>query len=937
MSGIKAFYERFKGKKYAYFVSYTALFCLFSLLIFCYFPLYHKGFIWQQDGLKQHYNGLLYYSKYLKGIIGTLLSGGGLHIPKWDFSIGYGSDIITTLHYYAIGDPLTLLSAFVPLSLMEFFYAGLFFLRSYIGGLGFSLMSLCRGNRRFYTLMGALIYCFAAFGLVLGLMHGIFMVPVCYFPWMIYGVDRIFEKKRPVIFILSTAAAAAANFYFFYMELLLTVFYIIHKFICSEEDRYDKRQEAGVYVKDLLVRVGEFLLYGLNAFLLCAVVLLPVLSVMFSSERFAARKYIPLLYPFRHYMQLISNFMVTKKAGSWTLMGFTVIGALSLILIFSGKEEDKEIKRLRFRFAVLSVFAMIPFFGFMINGFAYVTNRWTFAWALSAAMVTATVLPQAGKRIKENRTRMVMILSVLSAGAVLFFFVRSEEALFSYVLLLLLCILLISGVLPEKYMKPVLFAFLSLSLIFNGWYAYSTADSDFLNEFRDFHAADRSLNSPFPGNMLEGTEGEGFFRTEVSGVDNTQNSSIQTGFKGTQFYFSLTSPYISDFINSLYLNWPKDYDYDGVESREGLEALAGVKYFITGEDTKYKVPAGFVSVTEGQDDSGNKAFLYKNENALPLGYSTKYVIGRNDLDAMNAAGRQNALLSGAVLSEKDKETLVNAGFSEGEIRDDSENVFKKIESKGDMDIDSNSFTVRRNASVLITFEGRKNAETYVVFKGLEFRGFKEREMYDEGAWAGLTPFERSKVMDKNTTDSRPSVTSLMLINNGHEQIVEFYNYKNDYYCGRENFLVNLGDTGEGEGTVQISFRESGVYSFDSLEVISQPTDSVTERIKEFKDSVMENITVGEDSVSGTFTSEDDRILMLSIPYNPGWKAYVDGKETEILRADLMYMAVPVVKGTHNIELKYETPFLKTGALMGIFGIIMLFVILYRMIKITHHL
>ena len=254
-----------------------------------------------------------------------------------------------------------------------------------------------------------------------------------------------------------------------------------------------------------------------------------------------------------------------------------------------------------------------------------------------------------------------------------------------------------------------------------------------------------------------------------------------------------------------------------------------------------------------------------------------------------------------------------------------------------MDIDSNSFTVRRNASVLITFEGRKNAETYVVFKGLEFQGFKEREMYDEGAWAGLTPFERSKVMDKNTTDSRPSVTSLMLINNEHEQIVEFYNYKNDYYCGWENFLVNLGDTGEGEGTVQISFRESGVYSFDSLEVISQPTDSVTERIKEFKDSVMENIMVGEDSVSGTFTSEDDRLLMLSIPYNPGWKAYVDGKETGILRADLMYMAVPMVKGSHNIELKYETPFLKTGALMGIFGIIMLFVILYRMIKITHHL
>ena len=149
--------------------------------------------------------------------------------------------------------------------------------------------------------------------------------------------------------------------------------------------------------------------------------------------------------------------------------------------------------------------------------------------------------------------------------------------------------------------------------------------------------------------------------------------------------------------------------------------------------------------------------------------------------------------------------------------------------------------------------------------------------------------------------------------------------------------MNLGDTGDGEGTVRISFRESGVYSFDSLEVISQPTDSVTERIKGFKDAVMEDITLGEDLVKGSFDTPDDRILLLSIPFSPGWKAFVDGKETGILRADLMYMAIPVRAGNHSIELKYETPLLKTGALMGIFGIIMLFVILYRMIKITHHL
>ena len=40
----------------------------------------------------------------------------------WDMNIGYGSDILTTLHYYVIGDPLTLLSVFVPAEHTETLY-----------------------------------------------------------------------------------------------------------------------------------------------------------------------------------------------------------------------------------------------------------------------------------------------------------------------------------------------------------------------------------------------------------------------------------------------------------------------------------------------------------------------------------------------------------------------------------------------------------------------------------------------------------------------------------------------------------------------------------------------------------------------------------------------------------------------------------------------
>ncbi len=927
MDGIHSILNRLRSGKHGYLVAYTLSFCLVSILMFWYFPLYHKSFIWQQDGLKQHYNGLLYYSRYLKEIVSGLVRGQGLRIPMWDFSVGYGSDIITTFHYYALGDPLTLLSVLIPLSLMEYFYAFLFFLRAFIGGAGFSLLSLSKGNGRFYTLTGALIYCFSAFGLVLGLMHGIFMVPVCYFPWMIYGIDRIFRGKSPAVFILSTAAAAAANFYFFYMEIFLSVLYIVYRFVTKERDEYGERQERSVYIKDFFKYFIRFLIYGLDAFFLSAVVLLPVLSVMFMSERFAAEKYVPLIYPIRHYFQLIADFMVTRRASGWTLMGYTVAGGFAVLLLITLKNPDKEKKRLKLLFIILTLFLMIPFFGYALNGFAYVVNRWTFAYALLVAMITASCLPLGEKPGSEERNRTGYLLVVLAGLSAFFYFVRNEESLLSMMLLLIMVLILFIKPLTVGRYKAVILGFTLLSFFFNGWFSYSTAEDGMIKEFQAFHEADRNLKEKNPAGILSGLDHSDFYRTEIRGLDTTQNSSIQTGFRGTQFYFSLTSPYISDFINSLYLNCPKDYDYDGVESRAGLEAIAAVRYYIAGEEGNAYVPAGFKKIREEDTPSGH-ASLYENENALPLGFAAQGMIRRSVFDGERVTGRQNALMTGVVLNDEDVSSLAAKGYRETDFTDGSRDVLKKISADGDIDLSQDSFTVRRNGTVTVTFEGTEDSETWLYFKGLEFEGFKEREKYDDGAWAGLTPFEQAKVLNKNTTDGRPSVSSMMVTLDGRGQIIEFYNPRNDYYCGRKNFLINLGKTGSGEKEAVIAFRESGIYSFDSLEVRSQENESILGKIQDLGKEVMTDTEVNGDQVRGNISVGNDSLLMLSIPYSKGWKAFVDGKLTDLYRADLMYMAVPVEKGSHSILLQYETPFLRTGACLTLAGILLFIVVIF---------
>ena len=53
-------------------------------------------------------------------------------------------------------------------------------------------------------------------------------------------------------------------------------------------------------------------------------------------------------------------------------------------------------------------------------------------------------------------------------------------------------------------------------------------------------------------------------------------------------------------------------------------------------------------------------------------------------------------------------------------------------------------------------------------------------------------------------------------------------------------------------------------------------------------------------------------LLISEVYYPEWKAFVDGKETEIVKSNYFMRGLVVPAGNHKIELKYESPKFETG-------------------------
>ena len=76
---------------------------------------------------------------------------------------------------------------------------------------------------------------------------------------------------------------------------------------------------------------------------------------------------------------------------------------------------------------------------------------------------------------------------------------------------------------------------------------------------------------------------------------------------------------------------------------------------------------------------------------------------------------------------------------------------------------------------------------------------------------------------------------------------------------------------------------------------------------------------------------EDSLVYFSVPFDKGWTAYVDGVEIEIINSGGMIL-LPVSKGKHDIEFKYNTPGFKAGMYISIVCILMYVVILLVQLK-----
>jgi len=78
---------------------------------------------------------------------------------------------------------------------------------------------------------------------------------------------------------------------------------------------------------------------------------------------------------------------------------------------------------------------------------------------------------------------------------------------------------------------------------------------------------------------------------------------------------------------------------------------------------------------------------------------------------------------------------------------------------------------------------------------------------------------------------------------------------------------------------------------------------------------------GNSKVTIETKSKTPAILLFNDVYTKGWKAFIDGKEIEIMEGNLAFRAVYVPQGDHNVDFQYTPPLLKLSIIILFAGII----------------
>lgn len=886
---------------------YTLMFLAVALPMALCLLLSGKTFLWGSDAYLQQYTTLRYTGEALR----RLFSGGGFSMLE--FSLGQGLDAIGTLGYYGLTDPLQWLGALFTGRGLELYYHFLIFLYIYLSGMIFCIYSrryIAPSAAHWQTALSGLIYATCGYQTIGIIKNPYYAAGGIYLLLMLIAVECVLRSRKWAMMTLVTLLMLMANFYLAYQTTLLTIFYILIR-LCFRIKKRGIRKSAG----DGFILLGAYAL----GFALSMVFLLPsALNFLSCGRTEVSSGYTASLlhFPWQYYLKLAALFCAPYDyAGYWALQSFSPVALFSLMLLFAPRKKtklqapDECRNQLRTAFVLLLACLCIPLAGKIFNGMGYVTNRWSYGYAVIVCACVSWALPHLLDAELKDRRKLALAGFICAALMLIYGLFAHRIAAFEGGN----NVVAVSDF--SKYTKNIagvagglalgaasaclwrldvnlrmgrkranrLFAGFAVLCCFAYSFGYALVAAGSV-EFKDADIDAQIENQTVAAACR--ISDDGFYRIDAG--SGTDNHAALLGYHGTGYYWSMIPEWISGHYTDLQLSSQRwTFRQEGLGTDSYLTALAGVKYSVrTDSEAAVCLPFGYEWIEDVTLPDGDTARIYENTHALPLGYVFDTVMTEAEYAELDPIEKRQALLSCAVLEEAQE------GFGEYTPVSAAEKLTWEVAASDGVELVGNELRGRKNGTITLRFEACPDTETYLQLNGTRLLAVNDDT--------------------ELRIDSRTSAGS-----NGMYIILPGGNFNYD----QQGVCLRLGSGAEGISECVLRFATDGAVRFDSMEILSVPTARYTLAVENIRERGVWDAVPEGDCVEGEMHMDSAGILQISLPYSKGWTALVDGEEAPILRSGGMYMGLKLEAGEHQIALRYETPGLRAGAGITLAGVL----------------
>lgn len=904
-----------------YYILYTELFVLLFMIVFSIFLFYGKAPVWDRDGLTQHFPNYVYAGEWFRNIISDFLQTGKLNIVEWDPTIGLGQDVFNVVSFRLS----YLFAVFATEKTLVIYLWVVIAVALYGAGIAFSEYCFYLKANRFSTLVATLLYVFSSYSLVYAPKHYMFIGFLIFLPMMSLGIEKIINENKKAVLFWGAFLSAWTYFYIFYIVAVFAMLYYVLRFVMRKEKN----------VKLFFKEVGICAATGITAFLLAAASWLRVIVLSLESGRYGSEleyDYTSMWHYFgNYYVGFIKNIFSTDIFNSALILGFSSIAGICVICVFLSPKRKYGVLKVGTLAIVLLM--MTPFGSYFFNAFSGKNDRWSCILTFWTSVIVAQFLPKVLKLDKKNITKifcvgigyMLLIYIIQFMG-----FEVGFEVSFSILLINVFLVwkLLKPDLENKRLVKVVVLVAVLLDFLVKSLSLYTPMNNNYLSQFHDLDNIVDKVEGVY-AQALDGYEDTDVYRVDEVREEFTErllasNYGLRAGVNGLSASYSYITRDIQKFVNDTGVGAQQSVSFMviGFMNRTILNTLSSVKYAVTQDLETGYMPFGYelVETTEIVDEYGEtaEAYIFENKYFLPYIYASDYAIEEKTYEELNAVEKEAALLEGIVLEETGEypiaqiESCTQELMNHSEIVEQLQGKYEEIErvfvSEGKIEVPKDGTYVQ------LTFSGVPNAETHILFEGLEFIPQNPLNYEETRLGENASLWEQFRYGDQARIWSMPGYTRLGYGN----QTLILNTEISQYYAGPQDAVINVGYSESGINSAILYFSRAGTYSFENVQVVAYPMDKYVEKIEKLRTNVAENIVLEDNIISGDITLPSEKYVCINVPYSEGWKAYINGEETELYKANGMYMAVYVKEGENHIELVYHNRGLRPGfAISGI--------------------